>query len=302
MTGFLSRAGRACGNSLRRFVFPLVSITAFSFFNHASALAEPDGAVSSIIIPVDDACHTQGMDVAGDYLYVSCVDRKARRAYVYKIDFHALFESGEGGAARFQRADVTRGGQYHPSGIDACGGCIWLAVSEYHPAPAESTVMCLDPGTLEPAAGLEFHVHDHIGAVAASQDRVFGANWDARKFYVWDYSGNEIYSLANPGKAAYQDCKYAGGDRLLCGGVMSMLGIIKTRGCLDLIKTSGEKPGQWDIERRHVFKKSFNEREIPSKEAMCYSEGSFYFIPEDFPRPTMEEYIIDKIEIDTSDR
>ena len=261
--------------------------------------AEPE-LISRFLIPINEKCHTQGMDITGGNLYVSCVNRKAQRAYLYEISLSDLsgYREDAGGSVSIRKKDLTRGDRYHPSGLDARGECLWVAVAEYHPAPASSTLMCVDPETLEPEPELRFEVDDHIGAVAASDDRIFGANWDARSFYVWDWSGKELGRGPSPTEVAYQDCKYIAPRYLLCTGTKSLLGLIPTRGILDLIEIKGDDVSEWNLRQRVILKKPGLSGPALTREASCYADGKFYFLPRDLPRPTLYEYRIESLDIE----
>jgi hypothetical protein len=132
-----------------------------------------------------------------------------------------------------------------------------------------------------------------------SEDRIFGANWDARNFYVWDWSGKELGRGPSPTEVAYQDCKYIPPRYLVCTGGISLLGLIKTKGELDLIEIKGDDVSEWNLKKRLILKKPGISGPVITREASCYKDGKFYFVPEDFPRPTLYEYRIEEFVIES---
>ncbi len=256
---------------------------------------EPPRHEHSYILKVDDKCHTQGIDINRDKLYVTCVARQERRAYLYEVSLPDLLELREssGMSISVSRKDLTMEGEYHPSGIGVEGVCLWVAVAEYHPEPATSTVMCVDVDSMNMRS--QFSVNDHIGAVAASSDRIFGANWDAKIFYVWDWWGNEKGRGPSPTGVAYQDCEYMEPDHLLCGGVSAYPGLIRKRAHLDLIKINGDDVSKWKLKKRVVVYRPYPSAPAMTREGFCYNNGKFYFMPQDFPDPTLYEYSIDEM-------
>jgi hypothetical protein len=74
-----------------------------------------------------------------------------------------------------------------------------------------------------------FQVNDHIGALAVDRTtgRLYGANWDTQKIYVWARDGSlmeviprELLLAGKPDWAlAVQDWKSLGHGRILAGGI-----------------------------------------------------------------------------------
>jgi hypothetical protein len=74
-----------------------------------------------------------------------------------------------------------------------------------------------------------FRVNDHIGALAVDRTtgRLYGANWDTQKIYVWARDGSlleiiprELLLAGRPDWAlAVQDWKSLGHGRILAGGI-----------------------------------------------------------------------------------
>ena len=169
--------------------------------------------------------HPQGMVKIGDQFFVSSVEVRDREAgegvgHVFKID-----------TAGNLVADlrVGEGAIYHPGGIDYDGTHIWIPVAEYRP-DSRSIVYRLDPATMK--AVEVFRFADHIGAIVHNTDdrTLHGVSWGSRRFYRWvlDTAGMVTNADAPPERLRtlnpshyvdYQDCKYAGGRRMLCSGV-----------------------------------------------------------------------------------
>jgi hypothetical protein len=182
--------------------------------------------------------HPQGMVKIGDAFFVSSVevttpttrlpapvDGKDRDAgagigHLFKID-----------AAGKLVADLRLGEAtiYHPGGIDYDGKDIWVPVAEYRPN-SRSIIYRVDPETMRATEVLRFP--DHIGGVVhdTDDDTLHGVSWGSRRFYRWTLDrggrvtnadvGPEKLRTLNPSHYVdYQDCKYAGGHRMLCTGV-----------------------------------------------------------------------------------
>lgn len=169
--------------------------------------------------------HPQGLVKIGDTFFVSSVeviDRDAGKGvgHLFKMD-----------SAGRLLADLKlgEGSIYHPGGLDYDGKNIWVAVAEYRPN-SQSIIYRVDPETLTAVAVLRFA--DHIGAIVHNTDdrTLHGVSWGSRRFYRWtlDRDGRVTNASASPAALRtlnpshyvdYQDCKYAGGRRMLCSGV-----------------------------------------------------------------------------------
>jgi Family of unknown function (DUF6454) len=172
--------------------------------------------------------HPQGMVKIGETFFVSSVEVKDRDAgvgigHLFKIDKAGRLDAD---------LRLGEGAIYHPGGIDYDGTNIWVPVAEYRPN-SRSMVYRVDPGTMK--ATEMFRFADHIGAIVHNTDdhTLHGVSWGSRRFYRWtlDRGGKVTNAGALPEKLRtlntshyldYQDCKYAGGRRMLCTGVTEM--------------------------------------------------------------------------------
>lgn len=167
--------------------------------------------VSSVRVPFP-TFHPQGMVKIGNTLIVSSVDR-AGTGHLFKMDLAGKLI-----------ADVTigEGAMYHPGGIDYDGRYVWVPVAEYRP-DSRAIIYRVDPDTLK--ATEMFRVDDHIGALVhnTDDDTLHGVSWGSRRFYRWRMNGRDAVRTLNPSHYIdYQDCKYAGGRRMLCTGLTEM--------------------------------------------------------------------------------
>jgi hypothetical protein len=145
---------------------------------------------------------------------------------------------------------------YHPGGIDYDGKSIWVPVAEYRPN-SRSIIDRVDPETMRVTEVLRFP--DHIGGVVhdTDDDTLHGVSWGSRRFYRWTLdrdgrvtNGNvapEKLRTLNPSHYVdYQDCKYAGGHRMLCTGVTEIRQTAEAApfrlGGLDLIDLRDGRP------------------------------------------------------------
>ena len=183
--------------------------------------------------------HPQGLVKVGDTFFVSSVEvtvpTKRFPAPVGGMDR----DPGEGTGHLFKMdaagnlmtdLRVGEGTIYHPGGIDYDGANIWLPVAEYRPN-SRAIVYRVDPQILKPIEVLRFA--DHVGAVAYDTDdnTLHGVSWGSRRFYQWKIkNGNLRDARSTSGRVRlntshyvdYQDCKYAGGHRMLCSGVSEL--------------------------------------------------------------------------------
>ena len=164
------------------------------------------------VVPVGfDTYHPQGMVRILDTYFVSSVDKDGRAGHLFKID---------GSGKLLADLKLTEGSLYHPGGIDYDGRDIWVPLAEYRP-DSRSIIYRVNPETMKAAEVLR--VPDHIGAVVHDTDDhvLYGMSWGSRKIYRWQRDGaGAVTTSANPSHYVdYQDCKYLGAHRAVCGGV-----------------------------------------------------------------------------------
>jgi len=159
--------------------------------------------------------HVQGLDLDGGFIYVTSVDKKSHRGFLHKF-------TRDG--ALVGQVDLTDGSRYHTGGLSLVGDTIWLPVAEYRPH-GTSRIVAVDKTSLKPVSS--FLVSDHIGAVGVDGERVYGANWDAERFYVWNRAGRAIASHATRTHVAYQEIKFTS-EGMIASGIVrgSHLGAI----------------------------------------------------------------------------
>ena len=190
-------------------------------------------------VPVGfDAFHPQGMVKIGETFFVSSVDKDGRAGHLFKIDSTGKL------LADLRLVD---GEMYHPGGIDYDGRDIWLPLAEYRP-DSHAVIYRINPDTMK--ATEVVRIADHIGAVIHNTDdrTLHGVSWGSRRFYRWasDGTGAVTKTLNASHYVDYQDCKYAGGRRMLCGGVSEVrgaAGVVPIRlGGLDLVSLADGRP------------------------------------------------------------
>jgi hypothetical protein len=155
-----------------------------------------------------DTHHVQGIEFDAERLWVTAVDKAARKGYLQE------FELATG--HRLRTVEVSRGDRFHPGGMAADGESLWIPVAEYR-RESSAIIERRSRRTLEVES--EFTVADHIGCVTAVPDGIVGTNWDSRQFYVWDRSGRLLRKLANPTANGYQDLKFVDG-RIVASGLL----------------------------------------------------------------------------------
>jgi hypothetical protein len=217
----------------------------------AQALPAPSRAIP-LDAPLD---HVQGIDTDGKLLWLSEVDRRARKGRLHEFDL---------ATGKLRRSvDVTQGNQFHPGGIAADATSIWVPVAEYR-ALSTSTVLRLSKRDL--AVVSKFPVADHIGAIAVDGGKLHGANWDAKLLYEWP-SGK---TRPNPTGTRFQDMKVAKG--MLVGS-----GLREGAGAIEWLSLPGLKP----IHRLNVGRT--DRGVIFTNEGMAIRGRTLYLVPEDGP-------------------
>ena len=157
-------------------------------------------ALLGITVLEGPSYHVQGIDVDGQTLWVSAVDREGRRGLVSRHDA----ASGK----RLASVEVHDGARYHPGGLEVEGDDLWVPVAEYRRA-SSTWMQRRDKRTL--ALLSQFEVADHIGCVAVAGDVIWGGNWDATHLYRWRRDGTLIDKRENPTGTRYQDLKFDDG-------------------------------------------------------------------------------------------
>ena len=150
-----------------------------------------------VIVLEGDTHHVQGVLIEGGRAFVTAVDRQAKKGYLFEYDL----ASGK----RLRETEVQQGEMYHPGGLDGDGEHLYIPVAEYR-ANSKAVVQKRSMKTLELVAS--FGVPDHIGAAAAAPDRLYLANWDARRIYEYSLDGKLLRTRDNPTEWRYQDLKY----------------------------------------------------------------------------------------------
>lgn len=213
------------------------------------------------ILPVAATLHhVQGIDVDGTSLWITSVDRAARKGWIHLVDLRT------GDLVR--EAEIQEGERFHPGGISVDTDSVWIPVAEYHRA-GKTAVQQRDRRTL--ALLSRFEVADHIGCVAASRDALYGGNWDSLRIYTWDRSGRELARKDSPTGTAYQDLKFLRG-KLVASGNRD-----RESGAIDWLD-----PVTLALERRITAGKT--DRGVRfTNEGMTIRSGKLYLLPEDGP-------------------
>jgi hypothetical protein len=185
--------------------------------------------------------HPQGMVKIGDTFFVSSVEVTVptRRLPQPVGGYDRDTGEGVGHLFKFDMAGnliadlkLGEGTIYHPGGLDYDGRNIWVPVAEYRPN-SRSIVYRVDPDSMR--ATEMFRFADHVGAVIHNTDdnTLHGVSWGSRRFYRWTLGRDgrvtnagvppeKLRTLNTSYYVDYQDCKYAGGRRMLCTGVTEL--------------------------------------------------------------------------------
>jgi hypothetical protein len=203
--------------------------------------------------------HVQGIEVEGDRLWVTWVDRKQKTGHLGEFEL----SSGK----MLKSVAVHNGDRFHPGGIASDGDSLWIPVAEYRPN-SSAVIQRRNKNTLELES--QFAAGDHIGCVAVDGGRIYGGNWDSRQIYIWDRGGELIEIRDNTSGTSFQDMKTASG-KLIGAGLRDGGGSIDWLDPKDLRLLRRIRAGKTD---RGV---------ILTHEGMAISGDRLYLLPEDAP-------------------
>jgi len=212
--------------------------------------------------------HVQGLDIDANSIYVTSVDERAHRGFVHKFTLTGNLVAV---------ADLTDGPRYHPGGISLQGNSLWVPVAEYR-SHSTSRIIQLNAVTLNPVSS--FAVADHIGAVTLNASRIYGANWDAERIYIFDRDGRLMAKRLNPMHVAYQDLKFVGDD-LIASGIMPD----RQTGAIDWLDNQSLSP------RLRLEVGKTGSGQVWTREGMAIKDDKLYLLPDDGRDGAVEVYI-----------
>jgi hypothetical protein len=206
-----------------------------------------------------DTYHVQGLEVTERFYFVTSVDRKQNRGWLFKIN--------RKNTELYSKMELTDGTLIHPGGIQFDDRYLWIPNAEYK-RDSRTMIYGVDPDSLK--IRRSFSVDDHIGAIASDgKNLLYGVNWDALNFYTWDFEGHLKQKVVSPTSMAYQDIKYLAG-KLLCSGHKG------GNSAIDIID-----PESWTLVKRINLPRDGGKKTLGS-EGMTY-DGNLYFLPDDSP-------------------
>jgi hypothetical protein len=204
--------------------------------------------------------HVQGIDVENGILWVTSVDRAARKGYLARFDL----ASGR----RLAAVEVQDGERYHPGGIQLDGDAVWVPVAEYR-RESSTWMQKRDKHTL--ALIEQFEVRDHIGCVAVADDVLWGGNWDSLRLYRWRKDGTPVDVRDNPTDTRYQDMKWLEGV-LVASGLRT-----RTEGAIEWLDADDLR-----VVRR-ITTGATDRGVLFTHEGMTVLQQTLYLLPEDDP-------------------
>ncbi len=203
--------------------------------------------------------HVQGLELTEQFYFVTSVDKEQKRGWLFKIDRQ--------NANLNSKIELTDRTLIHPGGLQFDGHYLWIPNAEYK-SQGRTMIYGVDPNSLEICTS--FPVDDHIGAIASDgKNLLYGVNWDALHFYIWDFDGHQLNKVDSPTSMAYQDIKYFAG-KLLCSGHKDDDSVI------DIID-----PENWTLVKRIDLPQDVWKNTL-SREGMAF-DGNLYFLPDDGP-------------------
>jgi hypothetical protein len=207
-----------------------------------------------------DLHHVQGIDVDRNWLWVSSVDRRTKKGFLYRI----ALRTGKVAASM----EVQDGAKIHPGGLALDGDSLWIPVAEYD-RDGPTNIERRDKMTL--AKQFSFEAPDHIGCIAAARNRLIGGSWGSRTVYTWTKTGEQIDKRPNPSPYDWQDVKIDRGMLLGAGNRTKDEGAIEWLRLPDL-----------QVLRRILV--GITDRGLTyTNEGMTLRDGKLYLLPEDAP-------------------
>jgi len=179
---------------------------------------------------------------------------------------------------------------YHPGGIDAHDGKIWVCVAEYRP-DSRTRVGVVDLASWTYRHAFEFP--DHLGGIVfdAKHNRLIGNSWGSRRFYTWQLENGNTGAVSEPVKRLnpthfidFQDAQWLDGTPyILCGGLIGLRGPERSRIALGGIALIDGSDGRIVHE---IPVPLWTERGQPMNQNPFYCTSTetglrFHFIPED---------------------
>jgi len=140
--------------------------------------------------------HVQGVALTAGRFLVTSVERQSSKGWLMEFD---------GDGRRLRAVQIQDGTMFHPGGFDIDETSIWIPVAEYR-AKSRSRIQRRSLESFQLISS--FGVPDHIGALALASDRMFLANWDARRIYEYSLDGKLIRVRDNPTSYRFQDLKF----------------------------------------------------------------------------------------------
>jgi len=204
--------------------------------------------------------HVQGIDVEGDIVWVSAVEKTTHKGFLSRFNV----KTGQ----RLAMVEVQDGERYHPGGLQLAGESIWLPVAEYR---RESSAWIQKRNKHTLALEAQFPVADHIGCVAVHNGVIWGGNWDSRHFYRWRPDGTLIDKRPNLTGTGFQDLKFHDGSLIGNGVKTPAAGTIEWLHPESLVVHRSISTGRTDRNVRY------------SNEGMAVDKGILYLLPEDDP-------------------
>lgn len=216
------------------------------------------------VIPLEgETYHVQGIAVDGQRLWVTGVDRAARKGWLFEYEL----ETGK----RVRAVEVQQGEMYHPGGLDQDEESLWIPVAEYRPG-GRTVIQRRSKETLELMAS--FEAADHLGALAVLPEGLLAVNWDAQQFRLYSREGKLVWSRRNPHGVRYQDMKRRYGSIAAAG----LLG----RGEAARAVVDWLDPETLALLERDTLGRT--DRGVPyTNEGMDVRDGMLYLLPEDAP-------------------
>jgi hypothetical protein len=194
---------------------PMLFLFGFQLAPQPPAASLADFKLTRVLELKGATHHVQGIDFDDRSLWVTSVDTARRKGWLQE------FSLATGELAR--EVEIGDSNRFHPGGIQADAGSLWIPVAEYRPK-SSAVIQKRSQRTLE--LEFQFEVADHIGCVAATPEFLIGGNWDSKEFYFWDRRGKLIRQVPSITGNAYQDMKFDSGRIVASGNLADRSGAI----------------------------------------------------------------------------
>ncbi len=191
--------------------------------------------------------HPQGLKLVGSELYLTTVEGRSS-GHGYLLHFHLNDPDEPTQISYKERVQFDAGPEghmNHAGGLDLDGDALLVPLAVYD-AKGPSRILRVPLNQLDSPQTVAV-VNDHVGAITAFAETLYGFNWNSKKIYRQTSSDAGFEPALGGDGWAYQDCKAVASPYALCTGLK---GLFNLSGAIRLIDLSGSNKtvsGLWSM-------------------------------------------------------